>query len=167
MNNRYLLLFVVSGFLIVLDQYTKFMVSLHMPLNYSMQVVEGFFNLTHIRNSGVAFGLFADQQSEYKALMFIAISAVAIMAILVIFHQNPPDKKLVQVGLILIFSGAIGNLIDRVLHGEVIDFFDFFINEHHFPAFNVADSCITVGVALMVIDLFFGKLPSESSSNTV
>ena len=130
-------------------------------------MVEGFFSLTHIRNSGVAFGMFAGQQSEYKALMFIAISTIAIMAILVIFHQTPKDKKMVQTGLILIFSGAIGNLIDRTLHGEVIDFADFFINSYHFPAFNIADSCITIGVTLMVIDLFTGESHPDSSANTL
>ena len=164
MKNKYVLLFFVSGVLIVMDQYTKLMVSLHIPLNYSVKVVEGFFNFTHIRNSGVAFGLFANQQSEYKALMFIAISTIAIIAILVIFHQTPKEKKMVQTGLILIFSGAIGNLIDRILHGEVIDFVDFFINRHHFPAFNIADSCITVGVIMMVIDLFFGEAGPDSSA---
>lgn len=164
MKNKYVLLFFVSGVLIVMDQYTKLMVSLHIPLNYSVKVVEDFFSLTHIRNSGVAFGLFASQQSEYKALMFIAISTIAIIAILVIFHQTPKEKKMVQTGLILIFSGAIGNLIDRILHGEVIDFVDFFINRHHFPAFNIADSCITVGVTMMVIDLFFGEASPDSSA---
>ena len=164
MKNKYVLLFFVSGVLIVMDQYTKLMVSLHIPLNYSVKVVEGFFNFTHIRNSGVAFGLFASQQSEYKALMFIAISTIAIIAILVIFHQTPKEKKMVQTGLILIFSGAIGNLIDRILHGEVIDFVDFFINRQHFPAFNIADSCITVGVIMMVIDLFFGEAGPDSSA---
>ena len=164
MKNKYVLLFFVSGVLIVMDQYTKLMVSLHIPLNYSVKVIEGFFSLTHIRNSGVAFGLFASQQSEYKALMFIAISTIAIIAILVIFHQTPKEKKMVQTGLILIFSGAIGNLIDRILHGEVIDFVDFFINRHHFPAFNIADSCITVGVIMMVIDLFFGETDPVSSA---
>ena len=164
MKNKYVLLFFVSGVLIVMDRYTKLMVSLHIPLNYSVKVVEDFFNLTHIRNSGVAFGLFASQQSEYKALMFIAISTIAIIAILVIFHQTPKEKKMVQTGLILIFSGAIGNLIDRILHGEVIDFVDFFINRHHFPAFNIADSCITVGVIMMVIDLFFGEAGPDSST---
>lgn len=167
MRNKYLVLFFMSGTLVVVDQYTKLMVSLHIPLNYSVKVIEDFFNLTHIRNSGVAFGLFASEQSEYKALMFVTISAIAIMAILVIFHQTPKEKKMVQTGLILIFSGAIGNLIDRSLHGEVIDFVDFFINGHHFPAFNIADSCITIGVALMVIDLFSGESNPDSSANAL
>ena len=151
----------------MLDQYTKYMVSLHIPLNYSVEIIEGFFHLTHIRNSGVAFGLFASQQSEYKALMFIVISTIALLAILVIFHQNPVEKKMVQTGLILIFSGAIGNLIDRTLHGEVIDFIDFFVSGSHFPAFNIADSCITIGVALMVVDLFAVEIKRDTKTGSV
>ena len=127
-----------------------------MPKHYSIPVIEGFFSITHIRNPGVAFGLFAEQESEYKVLFLIIISLIAIIAILVIFHQSPDEKRTVRVGLILIFSGAVGNLIDRILHKEVIDFLDFFYNGFHWPAFNVADSCITIGVSFMKFDLFYG-----------
>jgi signal peptidase II len=155
----------------MLDQVTKFWVTLHIPLHYSIAVVDGFFSLTHIRNSGVAFGLFAGHQSEYKALFFIVVSTVAIIAILSIFHQLPGFKKAARTGLILIFSGAIGNLIDRILHGEVIDFIDFFYNGTHWPAFNVADACITIGVGFMIYDLIFGDLdktkPQQSSDKTL
>ena len=167
MRNRYLFLFIISSALIVIDQYTKFMITLHVPLNYSIKVVEGFFNLTHIRNSGVAFGLFSDQPSELKPLILIIISLIAIMAILVIFHQTASERRFAQIGLVLIFSGAIGNLIDRVLHQEVIDFMDFFIQNHHWPAFNIADSCITIGVTFMVADMFSGETPSGSTKSTV
>ena len=126
MKNKYLQLLLASNFLIVLDQITKYMVTIHVPLHYSISVVEGFFSITHIRNPGVAFGLFAGHESEYKVLFFVVISIIAILAILIIFHQTPDDKRMVKVGLILIFSGAIGNLIDRILHKEVIDFLDFF-----------------------------------------
>ena len=153
--------------MIVIDQYTKFMVTLHIPLNYSIKVVEGFFNLTHIRNSGVAFGIFSDQQSELKPYLLIFVSLVAIVAILAIFHQTGKAKRLVRTGLILIFSGAIGNLIDRVIHKEVIDFIDFFIENQHWPAFNVADSCITVGVLFMALDMFVGDKTSSPSADTV
>lgn len=166
MRNKYLFLFVVSSVLIVIDQYTKFMVTLYIPLNYSVKVVEGFFNLTHIRNSGVAFGIFADLQSELKPYLLIFVSVIAIVAILAIFHQTEKDKRLVQNGLVLIFSGAIGNLIDRVLHKEVIDFVDFFVENQHWPAFNVADSCITIGVMFMVADMFVGTTPSKTSGDT-
>ena len=131
-------------------------------------VIDNFFAITHIRNPGVAFGLFADGPSEYKTYLFIGFSIIAIIAILVFFHQTPRENKLVQIALILIFSGAIGNLIDRILYQEVIDFLDFFYGGYHWPAFNVADSCITVGVLLMFVDLIqTGKAPRvEDSSNT-
>ena len=135
---------------------TKFWVTLHIPRHYSISVVEGFFNLTHIRNPGVAFGLFARHESEYKVLFLVVVTIIAIIAILSIFHQSPDNKRAVRVGLILIFSGAVGNLIDRILYGEVIDFLDIFYEGFHWPAFNVADACITTGVSFMIYDLFFG-----------
>ena len=164
--NKYLFLFITSSTLIVIDQYTKFMVTLHIPINYSIKVVEGFFNLTHIRNSGVAFGIFSDQNSELKPYLLIFVSIIAIIAILVIFHQTGKNKKIVQIGLVLVFSGAIGNLIDRVLHKEVIDFIDFFIDNQHWPAFNIADSCITIGVMFMVADMLVGGGSSKISEKT-
>ena len=140
----------------MLDQLTKFLVTIHVPRHYSIPIIEGFFSITHIRNPGVAFGLFARQEYEYKALFFIIISLIAIIAILIIFHQASDEKRAVRVGLILIFSGAVGNLIDRILHKEVIDFLDFFYKGTHWPAFNVADACITIGVSFMLFDLFYG-----------
>ena len=144
----------VSNVLIILDQYTKSWVTTHIPQGYSMEVIKGFFSITHIRNPGVAFGLFAENDSEFKSLIFIGFSVIAILAILVFFHQAPRHRRIVHVGLIMVFSGAIGNLIDRILYQEVIDFLDFFYNGYHWPAFNVADSCITTGVVFMFIDLF-------------
>lgn len=154
MKNKYLFLFLISNFLIILDQYTKFWITTHIPKGYSMEVIRNFFSLTHIRNPGVAFGLFAENDSGLKTVVFIIFSSIAIVAILVFFHQAPRHRKIVHMGLILVFSGAIGNLIDRILYHEVIDFLDFFYNGYHWPAFNVADSCITIGVVFMFIDLF-------------
>ena len=148
--------------MIVIDQYTKFMVTLHIPLSYSINVVEGFFNLTHVRNSGVAFGIFSEQNSQLKPYLLIFVSIIAIIAILIIFHQTEKEKKMVQGGLVLVFSGAIGNLIDRVLHKEVIDFIDIFFNNRHWPAFNVADACITIGVMLLAVDLLVNSKPFNS-----
>ena len=166
MRNKYLFLFVISSALIVIDQYTKFMVTLHIPLSYSINVVEGFFNLTHVRNSGVAFGIFSEQNSELKPYLLIFVSIIAIIAILVIFHQTERQKRLVQGGLVLVFSGAIGNLIDRVLHKEVIDFIDIFFNNRHWPAFNVADACITIGVMLLAADLLKNGKSYNSPDST-
>ena len=143
---------------------TKFWVTLHIPRHYSISVVEGFFNLTHIRNPGVAFGLFARHESEYKVLFLVVVTIIAIIAILSIFHQSPDNKRAVRIGLILIFSGAVGNLIDRILYGEVIDFLDIFYQGFHWPAFNVADACITTGVSFMIYDLFFGYPENKNVS---
>ena len=100
----------------------------------------------------MAVGLFAQSTAEHKAMIFVVISSFAIGAILYFFHHTPNDKKIVINGLTLICGGAIGNLIDRVLYKEVIDFLDFFIGRYHWPAFNVADSCITIGVGMMILD---------------
>ena len=152
--------------MIVIDQYTKFMVTLHIPLSYSINIVEGFFNLTHVRNSGVAFGIFSEQNSELKPYLLIFVSIIAIIAILVIFHQTERQRRLAQGGLVLVFSGAIGNLIDRVLHKEVIDFIDIFFNNRHWPAFNVADACITIGVMLLAADLLVSGKSYNSPDST-
>jgi len=154
MRNKYFYLLVLSNVFIVLDQVTKYMVASHIPLYYSIKVIDGFLNITHIRNAGVAFGLFAEQPLEYKSLVFVAVSTIASGAILFIFHQSPAERRWVNSGLILIFSGAIGNMIDRIVHKEVIDFIDVYFGNFHWPAFNVADSCITIGVAIMIVDLF-------------
>ena len=166
MSNRYLQLFLASNILIILDQYTKMWVNTHIPKHHSIMVFNDFFALTHIRNPGVAFGLGADWSSQYKAYMFIGFSIIAIIAILIFFHQTPPENKIVRVGLILIFSGAIGNMIDRILYQEVVDFLDLFVGSYHWPAFNIADSCITIGVLLMFVDLIqAGKAPQVEDSS--
>jgi len=161
LSNRYLQLFLASNILIILDQYTKMWVNTHIPKHHSIMVFNDFFALTHIRNPGVAFGLGADWSSQYKTYMFIGFSIIAIIAILIFFHQTPPGNKIVRVGLILIFSGAIGNMIDRILYQEVIDFLDLFVGGYHWPAFNIADSCITIGVFLMFVDLILAGKTSQ------
>ena len=154
MKIKYLTLFLLANVLILVDQYSKFLVITHLPLYHSIEVIEGVFNLTHIRNPGVAFGLFAGLESQYKAWIFVFISTVAIIAILVIYHHTPKEHRMVLIALILILSGAIGNVIDRIVYQEVIDFLDIFYEGYHWPAFNFADSCISIGVGLMILDLF-------------
>ncbi len=153
MKTRYFYLFLASNVLIILDQYTKMWVTTHIPQGHFIMVIDNLFALTHIRNPGVAFGLFAEGPSVLKTYLFVGFSIIAIIAIMIVFHKTPRENKTVLIALILIFSGAIGNLIDRVLYHEVIDFLDIFYNHYHWPAFNVADSCITFGVGLMFIDL--------------
>ncbi len=151
MKPKYLILLAVSAVVLILDQATKLYIDRTMDLHTSVTVVENFFNITYLRNKGAAFSFLAN--FSYRLPFFILISVVAVAVILVVFHKLRDDQRFTAVALALIFSGALGNLIDRVRLGEVIDFLDAHWYEHHWPAFNVADSAICVGVAFLAIDM--------------
>ncbi len=150
MPARYRLLAVIATVIVALDQLTKIYIEKSFALHESFTVIKNFFNITSVRNQGAAFGFLAD--SSFRKPFFVTISIVAGLAILGYLHYLQEDQKNLVVPLALIFSGAMGNLIDRVRLGEVIDFIDVHWFEHHWPAFNVADSSISIGVALL---LFF------------
>jgi signal peptidase II len=152
MTFRFRILLVVSALVLVLDQMTKLYIDRSMTLHSSIPVVEGFFNITYLRNKGAAFGILAN--SSFRLPFFILVSMVAACVIFVVIKRLRDDQKLAAFSLSLIFSGALGNLIDRVRLGEVIDFLDAHWYDHHWPAFNVADSAICVGVFLLAIDMF-------------
>jgi signal peptidase II len=120
-------------------------------------VNEGFFSLTYIRNTGAAFGLLAELSASFRRPFLIFFSLLAIGFIVHLLRRVSEREKTVAVALILILGGAVGNLIDRVVYGEVIDFFDFYWSRFHWPAFNFADSFITVGVAALTFRLVFVK----------
>ncbi|MFQ5481788.1 MAG: signal peptidase II [Nitrospinaceae bacterium] len=163
MTHKFLHLFLASNGLIILDQFTKMWIQIHVPENHSLVVIRNFFSITHIRNPGVAFGWFASHTSQFKVPVFIIFSIIAIIAILIFFYQTPSHHQVSLIGLILLFSGAIGNLIDRIMYHEVVDFLDFYHNGVHWPAFNIADSCITIGVGFLFLDLFRKDLGSQSA----
>jgi signal peptidase II len=152
MKFRYLILLTISALVLVLDQATKLYIDRSMALHSSIPVIEQFFNITYLRNKGAAFGILAN--SSFRLPFFILVSAVAVCVIVVVIKRLREDQKLAAVSLSLIFSGALGNLIDRVRLGEVIDFLDAHWYDHHWPAFNVADSAICVGVFLLAIDMY-------------
>ena len=152
MKFRYIILLAVSVLVLALDQATKLYIDHSMPLHSSITVVNGFFNITYLRNQGAAFGILAD--SSFRLPFFILVSAVAVCVIVVVIKRLREDQRLAAVSLSLIFSGALGNLIDRVRLGEVIDFLDVHWYDHHWPAFNIADSAICIGVALLAIDMY-------------
>jgi len=128
-------------------------------------VIRGFFSLTYVRNKGAAFGILAD--NAVRIPFFITVSIVAMLGIIWYIKRIRNDQKLAVFSLSLVFSGAFGNLIDRVRLGEVIDFLDVFWQRYHWPAFNVADSAITVGVTLLFIDMWREdrKKSAEDSAN--
>jgi len=152
MKFRYLILLAVSVIVLVVDQATKIYVDRTMALHSSITVIDGFFNITYLRNKGAAFGILAN--SSFRLPFFILVSTLAVCVIVFVIKRLREDQKLAAVSLSLIFSGALGNLIDRVRLGEVIDFLDAHWYHHHWPAFNVADSAICVGVFLLAIDMF-------------
>jgi len=152
MPRRFSILIGISLVVLVSDQFTKYLVDSHFRLYESVTIVENFFHLTYVRNKGAAFGMLAD--SAIRIPFFITVSVLAALGILWYFNHARHLQKLAIIALSLIFSGAVGNLIDRIRFGEVIDFLDIHWYEHHWPAFNVADSAITVGVALLLLDVW-------------
>ncbi len=164
-NSRPYLLLILA--LMAFDQAAKLVVSRTVELYESRTVIPGFFNLTRIHNRGAIFGAF--NQSNNTAV-FIALTAASVLALgLVVFYfiKTPASDRLMKISLSLILAGALGNLLDRFLRGYVIDFLDLHIGNAHWPFFNVADSCITIGAVLMVLIFFRRKpecTPSSSSS---
>ncbi len=151
MKPRYTLFILLTVAGLLLDQATKLFIDRSMQLYDSIPVLTDFFNITYVRNRGAAFSFLSN--ASWRLPFFMAVSVVAAIAILVAFHKLRDDQKLAQVSLAMIFAGAIGNLIDRVRLGEVIDFLDVHWYRHHWPAFNVADSLICVGVFLLALDM--------------
>ena len=150
--SRYRLLGLTTLVVLLLDQASKLYIATHFALYESVTVIPGLFHLTYVRNQGAAFGILAD--SSLRLPFFLTVSAAAAIGILWYLRRLRPEQRLLQFSLSLIFAGALGNLIDRARMGEVVDFLDFFWHGHHWPAFNVADSAITVGVALLLWDMW-------------
>jgi len=137
-----------------LDLATKILVDRHLTYADRVPVIEGFFYLTHVRNPGAAFGLFADGDPTFRLGFFIIVSLVAILIILSFFRQLAPGDRLSALALGLILGGAIGNLLDRILRGEVVDFLHFKLwRGYSWPDFNLADSFIVVGVGILILEL--------------
>jgi len=133
------------------DQASKLYVDRVMTLHQSIPVIDGLFSFTYLRNRGAAFSFLSN--ASWRLPFFIVISLVAGVVILVALKKMRDDQKMAQAALAMIFSGATGNLIDRIRLGEVIDFLDVFWKTHHWPAFNIADSLICVGVVLIAWDM--------------
>ena len=144
----------VSLAILVLDQWTKHLVEVHLPPGAAHPVIPGLLNLTHVKNTGVAFGLFASHGADGGAWMLALMGLVALGAVFLYFHFAPAKNRMLLSALALIVGGAIGNLIDRIASGGVTDFIDVYVGTHHWPSFNVADSAITVGIGLMIVDSF-------------
>ncbi len=144
-------------FILIADQLTKFIVDRTMPLHHSIPVIENLFNLTYIRNAGAAFGFLAGSAAAFRLPFLIVFSLVAIGFVVAMLRRLPDQETGLITALAFILGGAGGNLIDRFAYGEVIDFLDFYWRGYHWPAFNVADSFISVGVCITVFYLAKAK----------
>jgi signal peptidase II len=161
LKKKYILFFFPVVIILLLDQVTKSLVMLNMTLGESVTVIDGFFNITYIRNPGAAFGFLADSSPTFRSIFFLGVAVMAIIMILYLIKKISDEKRLLTVCLSLILGGAVGNLIDRVRFGEVTDFLDFYLFSYHWPAFNVADSAITVGAIILVLEMVKKKTKSD------
>ncbi len=150
---KYVLMF---SLIVVIDQITKFLISHNMTLYQSIPIIKGFFNLTFVLNPGAAFGLLSGLDDAYRQIFFIVITLVAI-AVVGFLAYKEKHYKMRFFAYVLIIAGAFGNLIDRIFVGKVVDFLDFYIGDYHWPAFNVADSSISIGIFFLIINIIFSK----------
>lgn len=151
---KYKLLLMITPVVIVIDQIVKIYVDQTMELYQTIEIVENYFNLTYIRNKGAAFGMLANMDEAWRVPFFLCISVIAIGAILYTLHAYKDSSRIFPVALAMILGGAVGNMIDRARLGEVIDFILVHWHQYHWPAFNVADSAITVGVGMLILHMF-------------
>lgn len=158
-NKKYRKLFIVTGLVVFFDQLTKAVILYSLPLYSFISVIPGFFRITHIHNTGGAFGFLANQSPILRSLVFIFVSILAIGVIFYLYMNTPGTHRFLATGFALIFGGALGNMIDRIRIGKVVDFLDFYIKNLHWPAFNVADSAISAGILIFIFHLLFKKLP--------
>ncbi len=158
MKNKYTMLICTAGLVAALDQFTKWLIIRYLPFYSEKKLIPGFLNLIHIHNPGGAFGIFAKNQGSLQSMAFIAIAAAAMGLILYLYKKIPDHYPVLAVGLALIFGGAFGNMIDRLRIGRVIDFIDLYVGSLHWPAFNIADSAITVGMVIFAFYIVFRKV---------
>lgn len=156
--------FLIAFFVVLLDRLSKLAVAHNIPLHDGIQIIPGFFRLTHLENRGAAFGLFANSPSEWKVAILVLFSVVALVVVSALLWRSSHAMSTTGVGLALILGGAIGNLWDRLTVGHVTDFLLFYIRDYQWPAFNVADSAIVIGAALLVFEILFSKTPAHEKA---
>lgn len=157
MERRIIFLIVALAVILGLDQASKLYIENNLPLYYSIEIVPNLFNITHIRNTGVAFGLFAGEKTIIGTLFFLITAGVAVGVISYFYYTLPSNHILKRLALLSLLGGAIGNMIDRIRLREVIDFIDLHWYNYHWPAFNIADSCITIGLGLFILETLVTK----------
>lgn len=154
----------IASLIVTLDRTTKWLVARRITEHDSVEIIPGMFRLTHVQNQGAAFGLFSDSPSEWKVAMLILFSVAALAVVSALLWRNGNALNATAIALSLVFGGALGNLWDRVANGRVIDFLDFYLGSHHWPAFNIADSAIVVGALLLLSEIFLAPQEEKVAS---
>ncbi len=154
--------FFIAAAVLLLDRLAKWAVASNIPLHDSVTVIPGCFHLTHVENTGAAFGLFAESTAQWKIGALVSFSIIALMVVSALLWKHSHSLSTTTIGLSLILGGATGNLWDRMMTGHVVDFLDFYIGSYHWPAFNVADSAIVIGAMLLVSEIIFAKSGNEA-----
>jgi signal peptidase II len=149
--------FFLALLIVLIDRWTKRLVATRIALYTHIQIIPGFFRLTHTENTGAAFSLFADSPAHWKTALLIGFSVVAMVIVSVLLWKQRRALTMPGIALSLILGGAAGNLWDRVLSGRVVDFLLFYIGRYQWPVFNMADSAIVVGAGLLVVEILFGS----------
>jgi len=156
-----LVVFVFLGTLVAIaDQWTKSLVMTSINMDSGVTLIPGFINLVHARNSGAAFGIMSQPAAGLGSTFLVLVSLATILGILVLVCSSRKMDCYLLIGYSLFFGGALGNLVDRIRLGEVVDFLDVYVGNYHWPAFNVADSALCIGVAFFLIHAFRGTTDS-------
>lgn len=166
--NRVFKILVLVFFMIILDQLTKGYFQSNYQLGQSTAIIDGFFNFTYVQNRGAAFGFGAQSNDIFRLVLFKILPIFVVLVLLWIIwkDRNDKTKALSSWAYGLIVGGAVGNLIDRIGLDYVVDFLDFYIGKHHYPAFNVADSCITTAFFMIVLDMYLEEKRKKLETNT-
>lgn len=160
--NRQLSYFLFILVLVIADHLTKAIVSQKIALLTNIRVVPGFFNLTHIRNRGAIFGFFSRSGNQLIYIVLTLASLAALGLVIYYFFKIPTSERFMKISLSLILAGALGNLIDRIFRGYVVDFLDFYVKNWHWPSFNIADASITIGGFILIFIFLFKRRPKCS-----
>jgi len=147
--------FLLALLVVILDRWTKRLVAAHIQMYTHIQIIPGFFRITHTENTGAAFSLFADSPSHFKTAALITFSVVAMIVVSILLWRQTRARTVTGIAFSLILGGAAGNLWDRVASGRVVDFLLFYVKQYQWPVFNLADSAIVVGASLLVLEIIF------------
>ncbi|MFN8846722.1 MAG: signal peptidase II [Bdellovibrionales bacterium] len=167
MKNRYLIATVLASIIVALDQLTKVLVLSRFRLGESVTVIENFFNLTFVKNYGAAFGFLSQSHPEFREIFFLTMPPVAMIVIGTLLKKAPADDKMQIYALSSILGGALGNYIDRLRFRYVVDFLDFhWFNKYSWPAFNIADSAIVIGVGVLMYQMYLEGKKQKANQST-